>query len=93
MKHLLIVSGQAADLQDTIFGRQFTELESGIKKLGVAYTILRLSMFNVNYFGFKDTIKGANAIYAPADPTNPFTTVAMADAAKASAAVLVNPAK
>ena len=93
VKHLLIVSVHVADLQDTIFGRQFTELEGTVKKLGVAYTILRLPMFNANYFGFKDTIKGASAIYAPADPTNPFTTVTMADAAKASAAVLVNPAK
>ena len=93
VKHLLIVSGSIKNLQDTIFGRQFTELESTVEKLGVAYTFLRLPFFYENYFMFKEGIKGAGAIYGPVDPTKPFSTISVADIGKASAAVLVNPAK
>ena len=93
VKHLVVVSMLTADLQDTVFGRQFTELESGIKKLGVAYTVLRLPGFHELYLGFIDTIKGAGAIYGPLDPTKQVARVSAADIGKASAAVLVNPTK
>ena len=92
VKHLLIVSGSITNL-DTIFGRQFTELEGTVKKLGVAYTFLRLPFFYENYFMFKEGIKGTGAIYGPVDPTKPFSTISVADIGKASAAVLVNPVK
>ena len=93
VKHLLVVSVPTAELTDTIFGRQFSEIETGVSQLGVPYTILRLPFFVDNYIGFKDNIKGQGAIYCPADGTKPFTTVAVEDAAKAGAVILVDPIK
>ena len=92
VKHIVAVSVPTAGKNDTIFGRQLAKLESGIKDLGVPYTFLRLPMFFENYWGFKDTIKGAGAIYAPADPTKPFVSVVVADAGNAAASILVDPA-
>ena len=64
-----------------------------MSQLGVPYTILRLPFFVENYFGLKDSIKGQGAIYCPVDGTKPFTTVVVADAGKASAAILADTLK
>ena len=92
VKHLAVVSALTADNKDTIFGRQLTETETKIKALGVAHTFLRLPFFVDNYWAFKDTIKGAGAIYNPVDPTKTFSPVVVADAGNAAASVLVDPA-
>jgi uncharacterized protein YbjT (DUF2867 family) len=93
VKHQVIVSVLTADNTDTVFGRQCTKLETEVKALGVAYTFLRLPFFVENYWGFKDTIKGAGAIYTPVDPTKTFSPVVVGDVGNAAAAVLVEPAK
>ena len=93
VKHLVVVSVPLAELTDTILGRQFSEIETGVSQLGVPYTILRLPFFVDNYIELKDSIKTQGAIYSPADGTKPFTTVSVEDAAKAGAAILVDPTK
>ena len=93
VKHLVVVSVLTANLTDTVFGRQFSEIETAVSQLGVPHTILRLPIFVENYFGFKDSIKGQGAIYCPVDGTKPFTPVAVADAAKAGAAILADSSK
>ena len=91
VKFLLVVSVLTADLTDTIFGAQFTKLESTISGLGVTYAFLRLPLFTDNYWGFKDTIKSQSAFYNAIDPSKPFTPVLVADAGNAAAAILTNP--
>ena len=91
VKFLLVVSVLTADLTDTIFGAQFTKLESTISGLGVTYAFLRLPLFIDNYWGFKDTIKSQSTFYGPIDPGKPFTPVLVADAGNAAAAILSNP--
>ena len=86
----LVVSTPLADLPDTIIGKQLTEIEGKISKLGVPYAFLRLPFFVENYFGFKDPIVNQSSIYSPVDPTKPFISVVVADAGKAGAAILVN---
>ena len=93
VKHQVVVSGLGADRQDLLFGRQLTEIETSVKALGVTYTMLRLPVFFENYFGFKDTIKGAGAIHLPVDPSKKFCAASVGDIGKAAAAILVNPAK
>ena len=93
VKHLVVVSVATAELTDTVFGRQLSEIEEAIKKLGIAYTLLRLPLFIENYFGFKDTIQGQSTVFAPVDPTKPYTPVAVGDAGKAAAVVLADPSK
>ena len=93
VKHQLIVSVLTADNQNTVFGRQCTQIETGIKALGVNYTFLRLPLFFENYFGFKDTIKSAGAIYNPVDSSKVYSPVAVPDVANASASILVSPEK
>ena len=93
VKHLVVVSVLTAEHTDTIFGKQFNEIESSISKLGVPYTFLRLPLFVENYFGFKETIQKMSTIIVPVDPTKPYTPVVVGDAGKAAAAVLVDPSK
>jgi len=93
VKHLLVVSSPLAEVTDSVYGQNFSKIETGVSQLGVPYTFLRLPLFVENYFGFKDSIKGQGAIYCPVDGTKPFTPVAVADAAKAGAAILVDSSK
>ena len=93
VKNLVVVSAVTAEHTDTIFGKQFNEIESSISKLGVPYTFLRLPLFVENYFGFKETIQKMSTIMVPVDPTKPYTPVVVGDAGKAAAAVLVDPSK
>jgi NAD(P)H dehydrogenase (quinone) len=58
IKHLVVVSVLTAELTDTVFGRQFTQIEGHVKKLGVPYTLLRLPFFIDNNWGNVDSIKG-----------------------------------
>ena len=92
VKHQVIVSVLTADNLDTIFGKQFHKLETDVKALGVSYTFLRLPFFVDNFWAFKDSIKGASAIYNPVDPTKPLSPVLVADVGNAAAAILVNAA-
>ena len=55
--HLVVVSAITTDVKDTVFGRQFTEIESHLKKLGLPYTILRLPLFIDNFWADAETIK------------------------------------
>ena len=93
VKHLVVVSVPTAEHTDTIFGKQFSKIESSISKLGVPYTFLRLPLFVENYFGFKETIQKMSTIIVPVDPTKPYTPVVVGDAGKAAAAILVDPSK
>lgn len=94
VKYVVVVSVSTAELTNTIFGRQFSEIEVKIKDLGLnSYTFLRLPLFVESYLAFKEPIKGKSSVFAPGDPDKPFTTVVVEDAGKAAAAVLANPEK
>lgn len=61
VKHMVVVSVLTADMQETIFGRQFTEIEAHVKQLGIPYTLLRLPVFMENNRAYKKTIKVQSA--------------------------------
>ena len=92
VKHQVLVSALIADRQDILFGRQFTEIETSVKALGVTYTMLRVSVFFENNLRFKDMIKSQGTIYYPVDPSKTLSTASVGDIEKAAAAILVNPA-
>ena len=93
VKFLLVVSVPTANLTDTIFGAQLSEVEDKVEKLGVPYAFLRLPFFVENLWLFKDSIAGQGAIYYPVDPDKPYTSVAVEDVGKAGAAILADPSK
>ena len=92
VKHQVVVSGRSADRLDLQFGRQYNEIESTVKALGVTYTMLRLPVFFENHLGFKDMIKGEGIIHYPADPSKKFCAASVGDIGRAAAAILVTPA-
>ena len=93
VKFLLVLSVPTANLTDTVFGAQLSEVEDKVGKLGVPYAFLRLPFFVENLWLFKDSIVGQGAIYYPVDPDKPYTSVVVEDAGKAAAAILVDPSK
>ena len=88
VKFILVVSVLTNSLTDTIFGRQFTELEGKVSSLGVPYAFLRLPLFVDNNWGSKDTIQGQSTFYGPVSPDKPFTPVVVEDAGNAAAVIL-----
>ena len=82
VKSLVVVSVLTADKIDTVFGRQFKEVETSIKNLGVSCTFLRLPIFQENYWALKDDIVNQSCIYMPLDPTKPYTPVVVSDAGR-----------
>ena len=88
VKFILVVSIPTISLKHTIFGKQFIDLERKLPSLGVPYTFIRLPFFVDNNWGFKDTIQGQSAFYAPINPDKPFTPVVVEDAGNAAATIL-----
>ena len=93
VKFILVVSVPTANLTDTIFGAQLSEVEDKVGKLGVPYAFLRLPFFVENLWLFKDSIAGQGTIYYPVNPDKPYTSVVVEDAGKAGAAILADPSK
>ena len=46
--YLLVLSVSTADDTSTVFGRQFNEVEAGVKESGLPYTLFRLPLFTDN---------------------------------------------
>ena len=93
VKHILVVSICSVDNPKTVFGKQFTEIEVGISKLGVSYIILRLPGFLENFLSDKSTIQESSQFYFPVDPTKQILFIAVEDAGVASAVILADPEK
>ena len=93
VKHILVVSVSSADNPDTVFGKQFSEIEAAVSKLGVSYVILRLPWFLENFLSNKSTIRELSQFYLPVDPTKHISFIAVEDAGLASAVILADPKK
>lgn len=85
------VSVATVDKMDTIFGKQFTEIEESVRTSGIDFSLLRLPLFIDNNWLNKDTIHADGTIYGPADPFKKFTPIAVQDVGKAAATILLNP--
>uniref|UniRef100_A0A1X7U149 NmrA-like family domain-containing protein 1 n=1 Tax=Amphimedon queenslandica TaxID=400682 RepID=A0A1X7U149_AMPQE len=93
VKFILVVSAPTVILPDTVFGKQLSEIEDKVSKLGIPYSFLRLPIFIDNIWGSKDTIVSQSAFYAPQSPDKPAIYIAVEDAAKAGAAILTDYSK
>ena len=93
VKHILTVSVLTVELTDTIYGKQYGELESSVKHLQIPYTFIRLPPFVDNYWAYKRPIQQNSSFSTPADPTKPFSAVVVEDAGKAAAAIMAEPEK
>ena len=93
VKFLLVLSVTSAEVKDTVFGKQFSEVEAVTRKSGVSYAFVRLPLFTDNVFLSKQSIQEQGKMYGPAGGSAKFGTVAVGDVAKASATILNDPAK
>ena len=93
VKHILTVSVLTVELTDTIYGKQYGELESRVKHLQIPYTFIRLPPFVDNYWAYKRPIQQKSSFSTPGDPTKPFSAVVVEDAGKAAAAIMAEPEK
>lgn len=93
VKHILTISVLTVDLADTIYGKQYGELESSVQGLEVPLTLIRLPPFVDNYWAYKRPIQQKASFSTPGDPTKPFSAVVVADAGKAAAAIMAEPEK
>ena len=93
VKHILTVSVLTVELTDTIYGKQYGELESSVKHLQIPYTFIRLPPFVDNYWAYKRPIQQNSSFSTPGDPTKPFSAVVVEDAGKATAAIMAEPEK
>ena len=93
VKHILTVSVLTVQLTDTIYGKQYGELESSVKHLQIPYTFIRLPPFVDNYWAYKRPIQQNSSFSTPGDPTKPFSAVVVEDAGKAAAAIMAEPEK
>lgn len=91
-KHLVVLSVHTAELQGTVFGRQFAPIEAATKASGIPYTLLRLPVFIDNNWGQQATIKSQGKLYGPANPQALFNPIAVSDIGIAFGTVLANPA-
>ncbi|XP_041379587.1 LOW QUALITY PROTEIN: NAD(P)H azoreductase-like, partial [Gigantopelta aegis] len=88
VKFILVVSVLTNSLTDTIFGRQFTELEGKVSSLGVPYAFLRLPLFVDNKLGIQRYHSGPVYLLWSLSPDKPFTPVVVEDAGNAAAVIL-----
>ena len=93
VKHILTVSVLTVELTDTIYGKQYGELESSVKLLQIPYTFIRLPPFVDNYWAYKRPIQQNSSFSTPGDPTKPFSAVVVEDAGKAAAGIMAEPEK
>ena len=93
VKHILTVSVLTVELTDTIYGKQYGELESSVKHLQIPYTFIRLPPFVDNYWAYKRPIQQNSSFSTPGDPTKPFSAVVVEDAGKAAATIMAEPEK
>ena len=93
VKHILTVSVLTVELTDTIYGKQYGELESSVKHFQIPYTFIRLPPFVDNYWAYKRPIQQNSSFSTPGDPTKPFSAVVVEDAGKAAAAIMAEPEK
>ena len=93
VKHILVLSVPTVVLPETVFGKQVSQIDNAVSKLGVPCTFLRLPLFVDNYWSFKSTIQESSQFYSPVDPSKSYTPVVVEDAGIAAAVVLSNPTK
>ncbi|KAL4469895.1 hypothetical protein ABPG72_006535 [Tetrahymena utriculariae] len=92
-QYLLVVSQVCADNQNVLFGRQHSPIEKELKISGLKYGILRLPIFFDNVWDNNEPIRTHNTFYGPIIGDKKFVTVAVQDAALATAKILQNPTK
>ena len=87
VKFILTLSGQTAT-GPGIFGQQYGDLEKNVQSSGVAFCIVRLSMFFDNIPYYVKTVKSASQLEDCCDGQKKFINVAASDIGKACAAIL-----
>ena len=89
---VLVLSVLTAPLQDTIFGKHFSEIENKAMQIFPAsYCILRCPVFIDSLLTHADSINKDGYFSDPRDPDMPFTPIAVRDVARAASDILAKP--
>ena len=91
--HILTVSVLTVELIDSLYGKQYSKLESSISSLGIPYTLIRLPPFVDNYWSYQQSIRQKSFFSSPGDPNKTFSAIVVEDAGKAAAAIMAEPGK
>jgi len=91
VQHVGFISVPAVNAPYTLFGSQYKEIEDRIRALGIRSTALRCNLFMDNFQMNADTIKNEQAIVMPFNPDAPYAPIAVADVARAAAALINSP--
>ena len=73
---------------DTIFGKQFEQIEQHVKNSGLEYSILQLPPFIDNLWLYAAPIKVDRVFYDPRLPDKPHSPICVQDVGKAAAEIL-----
>jgi len=94
-RHITLISMAAMEHGDhhTIFGRQFSKIESHLKGSGLPYTLLRCPLFLDNLKLNADSIKREGKLYGPCRPDARFTPISICDVAEAAGCIITSPSR
>lgn len=89
---VLVLSVLTAPMKDTVFGKQFSEIEAkAMQVFPSSYCILRCPIFIDALLTHAESIKNDSSFSDPRDPEMPFTPIAVRDVARAAADILAKP--
>lgn len=89
---VLVLSVLTAPLEDTIFGKHFSEIERKAQQVFPAsYCILRCPIFIDTLLTHAESIRDDGSFSDPRDPDMPFTPIAVRDVARAASDILAKP--
>ncbi|KAL1503991.1 hypothetical protein AB1Y20_010406 [Prymnesium parvum] len=88
--HLIVVSVITAEVEGTIFGAQFEQIEAAVRATaakGTKHTLVRLPLFLENYFGFTEGVRKEGKVKCCIDPIQQYSPIAVTDIGEALAAI------
>jgi uncharacterized protein YbjT (DUF2867 family) len=89
---VLVLSVLTAPLEDTIFGKHFSEIERKAQSVfPESYCILRCPIFIDTLLTHAESIRDDGSFSDPRDPDMPFTPIAVRDVARAASDILAKP--
>lgn len=89
VKFICLISVASIGVRDTLFARQFGEIEKAILETGIKHAFLRCELFVDNHLADAAVIKKDKAFYYPLLPDIKYNPVAISDVGAMAATVMV----
>jgi uncharacterized protein YbjT (DUF2867 family) len=89
VKFIAMVSVASIGVRDTLFARQFREIETAVMATGIRHCFLRCELFIDNHLGDAESVKKEKAFYMPVLPDIKYNPVATSDVGAMAATLMV----